>query len=87
MALCINICNTTLDLEYDVLADGVYTITIISSLGERYVATLTLTTGDNLELPMPPLNELMGYRVLVEVDGGLEEVLYFRTYPYLTVLS
>ena len=84
MALCIPICSSVLDLQYAVLATGEYTITIVSSLGERYVATLTLTAGDNLVLdPFPPLTELMSFTVYVEVDGGLEEVLYFKTYPYI----
>jgi hypothetical protein len=88
MAICVSICNPVLDLQYEVLDTGTYTITIVSSLGERYVATLTLTAGDNLVIdPMPPLNESMPYRVIVEVDGGLEEILYFKTYPYQLVLT
>ncbi len=87
MSLCINSCSLTLDLQYAVLATGEYTITIVSSLGERYVATLTLTAGDNLVIdPFPPLNESMTYTVYVEVAGGLEEVLYFKTYPYILTL-
>lgn len=83
MAQCINICNETLELDYEVLATGDYTITIVSALKERYVATLTLTAGDQLIIdPFPPLNEMMNYKVFVEVGGGLEEVLYFTTYPY-----
>ena len=84
MSLCVSICDNSLDLQYAVLATGEYTITIVSALGERYVATLTLTLGDNLVIdPMPPLNELQSFTVYVEVGGGLEEVLYFKTYPYI----
>lgn len=88
MGLCVSSCSSVLDLQYEVLETGDYTITIVSALGERYVATLTLTAGDNLVIdPTPPLNESMSYRVIVEVDGGLEEVLYFSTYPYQLVLN
>lgn len=88
MAICINICELVLDLQYNVLEDGDYVLTIVSSLGERYVTTLTLLTGDSLIIdPMPPLNELMTYTVFVTINGGLEEVLYFKTYPYLQILE
>jgi len=86
MALCINICDPILDLQYEVLETGTYTITIISNLKERYVATIDFTLGDNLELEMPPLNESMGFKVIVEVNGLVETTIYFTTYPYLLEL-
>ena len=87
MGICINICDEVLDLQYEVLETGTYTVTIVSSLGERYVATLALTAGNNLVIdPMPPLNESMTFTVYVKVNGGLEEVLYFTTYPYQLVM-
>ena len=84
---CINICEPILDLQYQVLETNTYTITIINALGKRYKATLTLNSGDNVTLPMPPLNENMAFRVFIETPIGLEETLSFRTYPYLTILS
>lgn len=83
MSQCVSICDTNLELDYNVLATGTYTITIVSSLKERYVATIDFTLGDTLTIsPFPPLNEMMSYTVYVEVGGGLEEVLYFSTFPY-----
>ena len=82
MALCVNICDQTLDLQYEVLETGTYTITIISNLKERYVATIDFALGDNLQLDMPPLNESMSFKVIVEVNGVVETILYFNTYPY-----
>ena len=87
MSICINSCSETLDLQYEVLQTGTYTVTIVSALKERYVATLSLTAGDNLVIdPMPALNESMTFAAYVSIGGGLEEVLYFTTYPYLLEL-
>lgn len=85
---CISICDANLELDYEVLATGSYNITIISSLGERYVATIAFVAQDDLIIsPMPPLNEDMSFKVIVTREKFVEAVLYFRTYPYELLLN
>ena len=85
---CISICDADLELDYQVLATGSYNITIISSLGERYVANVAFVAGDDLTIsPMPPLNEYMNFRAIVSTGDAVETTLYFRTYPYELFLS
>lgn len=85
---CINICSLTLDLPYLVLLTGNYSIEIISSLKERYFATIKFEAGDRFTMTMPPLNEFETFKlILTNPIGVVETVLYFATYPYALFLA
>jgi hypothetical protein len=85
---CINICNLNLVLPYQLLTTGTYFVEIISSLKERYFATLTFTVGDDFTMSMPPLNESGTFKVIItDATGEIEKILYFSTYPYAWVLA
>lgn len=85
---CINICSLTLDLPYLVLITGNYSIEIVSSLKERYFATLPFVAGDSFTMTMPPLNEFETFKlILTDSNGVVEKVLYFATYPYALFLA